>query len=699
MNNSFKIYLDDTIALARSLIIKLDSVADAMNTKANEYGLEVEDDKSTWRYYMHLAGDYHQLDESMSIVSLDTSDVIPFNKETLKLHKKTFAVYKNNIEYIEQLISRYPEQSLLIRSVIDPIDYTVSIPAKGGSILNYDTNMVELQEISLIGELEKEIQKFLYQYDMKSFAETDDLFVSAMTGILATNIVTKIQDIRAKNIKTSQTHSFHMIAYLASNYGIDSFVPFLTLPQILYLYHNIKFIERRSGHKEVFNVLINRLMTWRNLPVYSYDLIQKDMDIEEGNLYPSAIFSKNPVNFNVLSGRDIDEWSIDTVMQKQAGLATNNHDTMDDYLIETDDLVSTARVSKLPTKLLEVFAVDIEAISPIKLVDVLINEWIHMSATGRYVNVADLINPINGENMRLDTRELFLVFAYGTLRGKFDITPDVIPPFMAYSIQDKTYPDDNELLAAVHNEPLFHWDKEINFFNKTHTDVDDLIVTSYDFFSIVRKLTQHQRARLNYVYNASRYTESQGRRAMYDIIYKDQLCTLNIPTISTFDDFFLALGLDANLMSNEDWLDLSQEALDAATGYTDNNDISIQQIQAAIVKLFKRLSSYTIQFIEESEDARLEVPLGFYNALGNTQTETKSRSNLNLISNHITPSGKSLGKCNSDLSNTIISVSTPPNPKVSVDLTMGASLISKRINRNHIPLSPFTVTSLSDING
>ena len=94
---------------------------------------------------------------------------------------------------------------------------------------------------------------------------------------------------------------------------------------------------------------------------------------------------------------------------------------------------------------------------------------------------------------------------------------------------------------------------------------------------------------------------------MYDYNYVDRVCDLRTPQLQTYDDFFQYIALDTEKVSAEAWQDLAMEALNAATNFSKLNLISLREIQAAMVRLFSRLSSYTIQFIQEIVGGELIV--------------------------------------------------------------------------------------------
>ena len=67
-------YIKDTINLTKSINIKNDNEAKLYNDYIKlAYPTHLIDlsDKTTWRYYKHLMGEYHALDNPITITSLD----------------------------------------------------------------------------------------------------------------------------------------------------------------------------------------------------------------------------------------------------------------------------------------------------------------------------------------------------------------------------------------------------------------------------------------------------------------------------------------------------------------------------------------------------------------------------------------------------------------------------------------------------
>ena len=126
-NTYYSIYHSNTLRLVKSLIIKLDFVGVAMNRQLTDYNITIPKDRSDWIYYKHLYGEYHQLNIPMTITSLDTSETIIFDKETLNVQKKTRGVYLANTSYVDALKERYPAQNVLRAIVHHVVELVVPL--------------------------------------------------------------------------------------------------------------------------------------------------------------------------------------------------------------------------------------------------------------------------------------------------------------------------------------------------------------------------------------------------------------------------------------------------------------------------------------------------------------------------------------------------------------------------------------------
>lgn len=609
-NTYYNIYLNNNIELASSMIIKLELVANAMNLELQHNGYEVSIDKSTWRYYYHLAGNYHFFDQKMYIKSLDDGTTIIYSKENLKHHKKTRALYKEDVSYLNELYDKYPTQSNLIRGVLYPIDISTALNSKDGAILYYNHSFTEPQEYNLIIEVEQWIASYLYRVSMQAYSESDDLFAASVCGLLYVNLPQVIMNVRSNYIKTSQVHTFHISSYLASYNRLDEFMPYMSFEQQLFIYLNIDYIVRHTGMLETFNLLLEKLLTERNLPVFDYMLQQANIDVGNG-LQPIPMFTKDKLNLDSgLLSRSLNALDVRTVINKQAYQATNNAEMVDYYAKAAETQASQSSISKLPTKLLEVSAIDPEDNEPTKLVDVIINEWAFHATNGSYSNNIEIINPLNGDPLKIDILDAFVLYLYSYSKGFIGQNLTTIPKFLAYDISKYKWVPDTEYRALAPASEYGAWDRHIDFFISSNIELNEEIRLASEFLDRCYLLTQYRNTRYQWVENCSRFDERATVANFFDYSYSDVWCNIDQKHYQDYNTFFLNYGINADLIDTEMWKDIAMDCLDKATNFTNSNTISLRDIQSSMVKLFKRLSSYTIQFLEEIASSDSSVAKG-----------------------------------------------------------------------------------------
>lgn len=183
-NEYYKIYQEKNIQLSESLFIHSPLVPKTMNRLLEELGYSIDEDPMTWKYYHNIAGEYHFRDVPMIVTSHDTLEEFVFTKENLLIHKGTYADYKSNANYARNLEALYPEQSILIRGILYPIDPAVAIEANDGDILGYNQDLVEPNEIDLLPELQVWVTNFFRRRNVNRHALVDDLSAAAFWIII-----------------------------------------------------------------------------------------------------------------------------------------------------------------------------------------------------------------------------------------------------------------------------------------------------------------------------------------------------------------------------------------------------------------------------------------------------------------------------------------------------------------------------------
>ena len=167
--NKYRLYIESIFELAKTLTIKSEYSAIKVNEAAALAfpSLSVDPiDKTTWKYYRNICGEYHATDEPMSIKSLDTMQTITFSKDNLAIHSSTALAYRYGSRYYRELVARFPEQEELIIGILYPAKMQEAINAPDFTVLAYPSYLVEDNEEDLVRNINSWLQDYtplLYQ--------------------------------------------------------------------------------------------------------------------------------------------------------------------------------------------------------------------------------------------------------------------------------------------------------------------------------------------------------------------------------------------------------------------------------------------------------------------------------------------------------------------------------------------------------
>ena len=136
MSALYQIYHESVVKLAATLVFKDEATCDYINDRMSAIGYRVDStDPYTWKYYLNLAGRYHTSDRMMYVTSMDTQEQIEFTVENLNIHRATWREYQYGSRHYKELLSRYPEQKMLILGILNPVNIEQAIQAPNHSIL------------------------------------------------------------------------------------------------------------------------------------------------------------------------------------------------------------------------------------------------------------------------------------------------------------------------------------------------------------------------------------------------------------------------------------------------------------------------------------------------------------------------------------------------------------------------------------
>lgn len=596
----YNIFRDQNIALAKSMIVKYDNIAQQMNLAITENGGYVSSDRTTWRYYLHLAGKRHDTDTPILITSLDTKELIELTTANLARHKKTANVYRSNTEYIDKLITEHLDYAVYIKGVFWPIPLNLAVEVNDCSILYYNAALVEPQEQSLMVEIEKKIREFHVRYMADGWKVYNDAYVLAFYNMLFPAIPAVLIWLRQRMQRTMETHSYFVTEFLASHQELHEFIPYLTNKQKFSIYRNVRYWERNSGKKEIFDWMVDTFLTGWGMPAVAYSVGQQIHDPTTGDdadLTPLPVAYQESLNYTERdSGRDLSLVTTADIIQKEVGLAYNNAVHQPEYQEDLDTRLGLTQYPNLTTKLVEVTAVDPESMERYDYMHGLFNEWLHLTARGTYDISHEFLNPTNGETIKLTSKELMALYLYSAFKGFSGVALDTIPVFNALGVQIKRWVSVEEMEKYLVDDSWANrYDSTVNFFADTQYEVVGSILSSDELYEAADAFIKGKRNRWVYTHNRRKIKDRAAAEQLMVYHYRDYRCDLKL-NYKNYEEFFLALGFDYTIISDETWQDIANDAFNTGTNLENRATLSQGEIQRAMVKLMSKLSSYTIHF-------------------------------------------------------------------------------------------------------
>lgn len=647
----YKLYQQKVFELATTLVVKHTEAARAINVGLEVNGYKVVWEptstvpvpEKTWKYYLNISGEYHESDVPMYIKIAGDNEPLDqlFDKAFLADNPTTAEEYKYGSRFYNDLLRRYPDQELLINGILNPVDIDVAIEAENGSILyagdyfrriQNGTNrmffkkrtfatrrtrveLVEDNESDLLYKLEEWIKGFLIRWNLVDYAETDDLYVPSMLGVLYSQLPKVIMNIRLANCKTPRAHSYHIREYLESHGRLAQYIPAMRKKQALWLYRNIQEIEVNAGKEGTFDDLVKNLLTESNLPLASYD-IRHNLANMPTDLTPDVKMVREAINFRQTGiGTDVREVSV--ILDMEKGEGRENPLELERVTAEIEEMMSTRSLSNnLPTKVLESAVLDTTDRIPFPFADVLLNLWIYYASRGLYKGIIYVTHPVSGERLQLSPLNALILFYYTFNRGyaQVDFTassvPLNIPQFIARNIPRQRIPHVNTLPPA----PRFAYDMD-NYVDRSIMSTDLLrdiigapmpeveVLSSDDFYAKAQDV--HDELQRRYRIYASQENSIARGHAEYAVSLMYWMyvpCTL-VSTPQTFPEWLAARGIDFTGMQTEDYVSMANELLRNGTGAGENSNKTLRELQTAMLAIMRQFSGYNVQYLQSINDS------------------------------------------------------------------------------------------------
>jgi len=595
--NHYKLYLEQVFQLADTIVIKSEDSAIFLNNRvAYLYGDAAVDpvDKTSWKYYLNLAGIYHPFDEKITITSLDTLQPIEFNAANLKIHTATAKAYQYGTRYYRELLTQHPEKEQFIIGALQPVDVLVSTTAPDFSVLGYQTSLVDSNEESLINNINAWLQNYKTRWYNKQYNMSDNLYLANLLGVMCQQLVPLIITLRLRACKTSEAHSYHVREYLASNGMLDEYLDYMTRKQALFFYRNINYIERNAGRVETFTWLLEKVLTDRNIPVAEINLSQSDDNLLT-SYKPTTRFSRQAINVSTAEDSGaVAFYTLSELLAKETNEAPNNTAYINQNFEAISAQLGRSKSNTLKTKVLESRMIDYTDAGLYSIQDTTLDLWCHMSISGNYSSAINFVNKLTNKTIAIPNHVAFLYFFYAYCQV-YGIAIETVPEFYVHRVAIDPLPSIETLASVV--DKNYVTTEDLEFLVSLHTPLENLISTTAFNDFVKRTFVSYKAEHMFAATQNNIYKRALIKNATYRM-YKAQR-EVSPYVGQNFLEIFKNFGLQITSLTTDDWGSIYKDMYEKSTGM----DLSLTQTQSALqstmIQLFKKLSSYSIQFLSE----------------------------------------------------------------------------------------------------
>lgn len=629
--SQYSLYIKDTFNLTRSLVIKNRITAIAINNELIARGIAVAADETTWKYYLNLSGIPHVSDVPMTVTSIDTLETIEFNLYNLSQHRATAVEFNTKGAQYRELVNRYPEQTILIEGVINPVSQETVHSSPDWTIIHYDRGLVEEQETDLITKLQTWIYSIANRWLNTDYTLIEDLYAGSFIAVLFTQIPGSILDIRFGNCKTGRAHTFHIWSYLDNYHELAAFRNALSIQQALWLYRNIDTISAESYTAETFATLVDVLLTARGIPLYGYHL-QHDPTLNPDS--PVIELYRRPINYTGKEGFADATREASTILTDGKVLANANEDMLISEVVRTENAMRESPANRKPTKVVETDIRDTTNIDGVDLGNLLLMQWLDLAddtrlsqsaaeegvSTMRYAARISVTDPVTDTNIRLDARDAWTLTLWllATAQGKVLTTMPQVHDYVAIKRTIPTVTElrrftkhndvSDELLAHISNFPVPGVMVSAITFRQYVIDLRAFIIEQKFHIGNQENLNDHIALTLavNFLYEPRSY--------QFDVI--------------TYNDWFTQRGMNFTSLSATDANIMALDIISKFTGDTGAKKLTTFQVQKAMLEIVKRLANYDIQYLQNNSEAPLALVNNKTFRIGDVTVQGSAEPNL-----------------------------------------------------------------------
>lgn len=678
MSAAFEVYRTKTLLLVQSMVVKHHLNALAINKKLSLLGYSIDSDMRQWKYYLNLAGIYHAYDkdqlleinqgssEYMQIkVASDSGPVLTdFVKDLFNGPMADPAMvneYRIGSQFYTNLVNKYPDQRTLINGILNPVDVSISTTAADGDILfigdyvrdfNLFSNrpyyrrinpsvfdketLIEDHESDIIYDIQLFVTLFLKRWINQRYVKRENLYWPAIEGILFSILPNVIANIRLGVAKTNKANTFHIKSYLDSYGSLGQWVDNLAIKESLWLYRNAEWLTHIRGTEQSLSQIVDNLFTPSNVPIYAHLAFHQNERLLI-DLKPEVEVKSIGLNLAVKGVYSTQSLTLRDALVKEFPVAKFNELDVDTDEVDFTNRITSSGHSVFNTKMLETKLVDLSELVPYQIEDVLMNFWIYSVAKGTYRGTAYVTHPKTKERLQFTMLNALTLLTYCYNFGYFETKLDTIPSYYVRGL-----PRENDSLVDG-----FRGRPQKSFFrgligqdDLSDVNLDLMYGNYYPEYSHRNSTEFFEHAsdgwkELNRQYRLADYSSDIKTSSTLKWVAANMRWDgmwINTPLFGeSYANWFARMDLNPDDLTKEDCLALMLELFLYGTGYKENVNRSMRNIQQACLAVLSFYSSPTVQYVIGLSDYKAShnrEPMDKFSDYGSTRDVTLSVNNV-----------------------------------------------------------------------
>lgn len=608
-------YYKDIHLLTNSLVVKITDIGIAINIGIKRrYDIVTSDNKKEWKYFLNMSGEKHFSNKDVKIRLVENNELVSLTKNILD----TFIYTRDELlkygEYYNKLVYNHPDEIGYIQGCMLPVDLDFAINSPDGSILNYNKNLVEYNEYTLIRNLEDHIQNFLFRYHIQEYILSDELYIPSLLAVLYSTLPNKISNLRLSKINTNEVHSFHLEHFFRSRLDLYDNIINLKPKTKMWLYKNLNYIMKHIGKQETLDTIAVKIFEESDVGVGSYLIDKNDPElIEDVNNIYNSIYNLNEPLFiaNKLNNKyEINENSpvtISTMVDIELTRLLDQDTELGTELIvditnKTREYLSNKHIFNQQTKILDVSTIKLFKQYSSDHIAVLTNYWLSLAISKKYITPTIFIDPNNKLVYELTPYEgiLVLIKLFMKLTNKLDTKLTKI----SYCVlKDRGSLDFDELITNMHSldytmpyvlDVIDNLPNSATIVNNSN-DYTIYITKIYNYFIYLWLLDSNSE---NPILHSNLKLLNNRLLKNYDYLITDDISG------ETIDNILNNNSINFELTHNYDVLDSIKELYYVFTGVNINQYDTLEQLISSFTILLNKLTSYTVQVVNSFDNVR-----------------------------------------------------------------------------------------------